>query len=355
MIHGGNVWEGDPKSWLDFSANLRPEGPPEWVRDVLVRSLDHVRYYPDRSMRSARAGLARSLGLPEEQVLPTAGGAAAIDLILSAGKGRVLIPQPTFGEYAARAAVHGRETVLLGNTTGKGVGLPHSGSLSSVSTEKAAVPKDPVTPRKGDTLVLCNPNNPDGRLLSAGQIMAEYDKVHAASAELLVDEAFIGFAPEESVRHMVRPGLLVAGSMTKVLCIPGIRLGYIAGDAAAVATLAERMLPWSISTQAAEIAAALPDHLEELQEDCRLNARRRAIFARQLAALGADVSPSAANFLLVRFPREMQDTVRALKQRGILVRTCESFGLSAHYLRLAVRLEEENERLISELKNALQS
>ena len=348
MIHGGNVWEGDPKSWLDFSANLRPEGPPEWVRDVLVRSLDHVRYYPDRSMRSARAGLARSLGLPEEQVLPTAGGAAAIDLILSAGKGRVLIPQPTFGEYAARAAVHGRETVPLGSAL-------HNDSLSYVSTERAAVPKDPVTPRKGDTLVLCNPNNPDGLLLSAGQIMTEYDNVHAVSTDLLVDEAFIGFAPEESVRHMVRPGLLVAGSMTKVLCIPGIRLGYIAGDAAAVATLAERMLPWSISTQAAEIAAALPDHLEELAADCRLNARRRAIFARQLAALGADVAPSAANFLLVRFPREMQDTVRALKQRGILVRTCESFGLSAHYLRLAVRLEEENERLISELKNALQS
>ncbi|MBO5535754.1 MAG: aminotransferase class I/II-fold pyridoxal phosphate-dependent enzyme, partial [Clostridia bacterium] len=185
MIHGGNVWEGDPKSWLDFSANLRPEGPPEWVRDVLVRSLDHVRYYPDRSMRSARAGLARYLELPEEQVLPTAGGAAAIDLILSAGKGRVFIPQPTFGEYAARAAVHGREVVPLGSA-------PHSGSLSCVSTEKAAVPKDQATPRKGDTLVLCNPNNPDGRLLSAGQIMTEYDKVHAVSADLLVDEAFIG-------------------------------------------------------------------------------------------------------------------------------------------------------------------
>ena len=326
MIHGGNVWEGDPRSWLDFSANLRPEGPPEWVRDVLVRSLDRVRYYPDRSMRSARAGLARSLGLPEEQVLPTAGGAAAIDLILSAGKGRVLITHPTFGEYAARAAVHGRETAPF----------------------ETALHKD-------DTLVLCNPNNPDGRLLSAGQIMAEYDRVHAVSAELLVDEAFIGFAPEESVRHLVRPGLIVAGSMTKVLCIPGIRLGYIAGDAAAVAALAERMLPWSISAQAAEIAAALPDHLEELAADCRLNARRRAIFAHQLQALGADVTPSAANFLLVRFPREMQDTVRALKQRGILVRTCESFGLSAHYLRLAVRLEAENTRLVTELEKALQS
>ena len=30
MKHGGNVWQGErPSEWLDFSANLRPEGPPD--------------------------------------------------------------------------------------------------------------------------------------------------------------------------------------------------------------------------------------------------------------------------------------------------------------------------------------
>ena len=29
MSHGGNVWQGErPSDWLDYSANLRPEGAP---------------------------------------------------------------------------------------------------------------------------------------------------------------------------------------------------------------------------------------------------------------------------------------------------------------------------------------
>ena len=325
MKHGGNVWEGDPGKWLDFSANLRPEGPPEWVRDTLTRSLEDVRYYPDRSMRTARTGLARYLGLPEAQVLPTAGGTAAIDLILSSGTGRVLIPQTTFSEYAARASVYGREVVL--------------------SQEE---------PQQGDLLILCNPNNPNGALHIAESVLSLHRRAKAAGAALLVDEAFIDFAPEETVRHHVCPGLTVVGSMTKILCIPGIRLGYIAGDSETISRLAERMIPWPLSAPATAVAAALPEHLKEIRADRLVNERRRFDFARQLQALGALPFPSAANFLLVRFPRDMQDIVARLKKQGILVRTCTSFGLDGHDLRLAVRLDNENARLVSILKEELQ-
>ena len=50
----------------------------------------------------------------------------------------------------------------------------------------------------------------------------------------------------------------------------------------------------------------------------------------------------------------MQDIVARLKKQGILVRTCTSFGLDGHYLRLAVRLDNENARLVSILKEELQ-
>ncbi len=36
MNHGGDVWQGaGPETWLDFSANLRPEGAPDWVVEAL--------------------------------------------------------------------------------------------------------------------------------------------------------------------------------------------------------------------------------------------------------------------------------------------------------------------------------
>ena len=42
MRHGGNVWEGQPADWLDFSANLRPEGTPAWVMDTMRAALSQA-------------------------------------------------------------------------------------------------------------------------------------------------------------------------------------------------------------------------------------------------------------------------------------------------------------------------
>ena len=112
MTHGGNVWQGSgPEAWLDFSANLRPEGPPDWVTRTVTQSLSRMRYYPDLSMREARRGLAAYAGVEENCILPMAGGIAAIDLALRLKNGPVCVQKNTFGEYARRAALLGRDVV----------------------------------------------------------------------------------------------------------------------------------------------------------------------------------------------------------------------------------------------------
>ena len=108
MRHGGNVWEGQPADWLDFSANLRPEGTPAWVMDTMRAALSQACYYPDRAMRAARAGLALYLGVDESCVLPTAGGAAAIDLTLGVRRGAVHVQrQMCIRDRCAAADVRG--------------------------------------------------------------------------------------------------------------------------------------------------------------------------------------------------------------------------------------------------------
>ena len=138
MRHGGNVWEGGaPEKWLDFSANLRPEGPPDWVTRTVTQSLSRMRYYPDLSMREARRGLAAYAGVEENRVLPTAGGIAAIDLALRLKNGPVCTQKTTFGEYARSAALLGRDVLA-----------------------------DDHLDEAGGTVLLCNPNNPTGSALS---------------------------------------------------------------------------------------------------------------------------------------------------------------------------------------------
>ena len=319
MRHGGNVWDCEtPEKWLDFSANLRPEGTPDWVMDVMQQALADARYYPDRAMKAARRGLAAYAGMSEECILPTAGGAQAIDLVLGDGTGRVCIQQPTFIEYSERAMAHGRKVCTKMNDI-----------------------------RPGDTVVRCNPNNPTGAVMTRGDMLTFADQVRARDAELMVDEAFIDFCEENSVRRDVCEGLTVVGSLTKTLCIPGVRLGYVCASPERIARLEKQMLTWSLNVLANAVAAALPEHLDEMRADVRKNLFRVRKMQTLLCEAGVTPMPTRANFLLCDFGEDTTPLVSYLKEQHILVRTCASFGLGSNWLRLAVKTDEENARLVS--------
>ena len=325
MNHGGNVWVTEnPSEWLDFSANLRPEGPAEWIPGVIRQSLDNIRYYPDPEMKRACKGIALFLGVPDECVLPVTGGAAAIDLVVQLTDGRVLTQPPTFGEYTARAAIHGRKTAVW---------------------EGACEP--------GDTLIVCNPNNPTGEIRTKETLLALLAETEASGGSLAVDEAFIEYCPEYSLRRDLRPGLIILGSFSKILGTPGIRLGYLCAEPETIDKFRQKMLPWTPDAAATEIAAALPGHREQIAAECELNRKRRSLFREQLEKLGAEVYPSEGNFLLADFQRDMSAAADTLKARKILVRTCVSFGLPESCWRLAVKTEEENTRLIAALEDII--
>ena len=326
VYHGGDVWRGpSPDVILDFSANLNPEGPPEWVRAAMLRGLENARYYPDLRQAAALAGLSAHLGLPEDCILPTAGG---IEAIACAAKQFSIhaVAQPTFQEYGA----------LCGG---------HRDVLRSELADYHPLP--------GETLWLCNPNNPTGDALPRAAVLALLERLEAVGGRLVVDEAFIDYCPEHSVRDLVKdhPALIVPGSLTKVLAIPGVRLGYLAAHPSVAGRLREGLLPWRMNCVADAVAAALPGHEGDFWEIRRLNDARRAAFAEALAGIGVKVYPSAANFLLCDFGRDMRPDIERLREMGLLVRPCGMFpGLTHGHVRLCVRTEGENVRLVEAMK-----
>ena len=325
VIHGGDVWRGAlPEDYLDFSANLNPEGPPQWVRAALALGLERARFYPDLSGAAARRGMAAHLGLPEDCVLVTAGGIEAASLAAKL-PGQHGVVQPTFQEYGRLC-----------------------GAYHNIFREKL----HEYTFLEGKNVWLCNPNNPTGDVLKRNKMMELLEKAEKAGARLIVDEAFIEYSPENSVADLVKahPGLVILGSLTKILAIPGIRLGYMAASPNVIEGLASHLLPWRLNSLADAVAAALPGHEADFEAIRLLNARRRAAFARALEALGVRVYPSDANFLLCDFGRDMRPETDALRKRRILLRPCGMFpGLTHGHVRLCVRTEAENERLIEAL------
>jgi len=181
-----------------------------------------------------------------------------------------------------------------------------------------------------------------------------FEKVKACGGEMVVDEAFADFCPQSSVRRDVQQGLSVVGSLTKTLCIPGVRLGYVCAHPQLIRRLEQRALPWSLSTLASAVASALPEHQEEMETDLRLNAARREQLFSLLQNLGAKVCPSQSNFLLADFGRDMSSAAEWLKTQGILVRTCASFGLPGCFLRLAVKTQHENLVLAEALQKGME-
>jgi len=324
VYHGGDVWQGiSPSDFIDFSANLNPEGPQRWVMAAMREGLENAAYYPDVRGTAAQAGVSAFLDLPGEALLLTGGGIEAVALAaeLPIGGGHV-IAQPTFQEYAHFCPGHR-------------------------DVERAALAD--FNPGPGDCLWLCNPNNPTGEALCREDVLALLARMEAVGGRLVVDEAFIDYCPEHSVRDMVltHPALVVLGSLTKVLAIPGVRLGWLAAHPSVVALARERVLPWRLNCVAAAVAAALPEHREEFDHIRALNDARRELFAAELARIGARVYPSQANFLLCDFGRDMRPVIERLRDRMILVRPCGMFpGLTHGHVRLCVRTEGENGILV---------
>lgn len=112
--------------------------------------------------------------------------------------------------------------------------------------------------KDGDgALIVANPNNPDGRVLAAADLHALLERRSAADWTL-VDEAFADALPETSVARHVRDDrrLIVFRSFGKFFGLAGVRLGFILGPQAFIASLRGLLGAWPVSAAAVAIGTA---------------------------------------------------------------------------------------------------
>ena len=211
-MHGGNVWDGDPKQWLDFSANLIEE-TPDWVVDALTRAIGEAGFYPDSTSLKEREALAVFIGIPQSCVLPTAGGASAIRMAATLSRGTAWLVAPCFTEYERAVSLAGGSARFVSILDGHTILQPSKLLAGRIGD--------------GDTVWLCNPLNPVGIAFDREEVTALLTLAEQNNAWLIVDEAFIQFASENTSISLVSQSshIVIIGSLTKALCIPGVRLG----------------------------------------------------------------------------------------------------------------------------------
>lgn len=180
---------------------------------------------------------------------------------------------------------------------------------------------DATTPAETDeaaTVVVVNPNNPDGRLLSVSDLTALAARCAARGGLLVVDEAFCDFTPAASLVPALPPATLVLRSFGKTYGLAGVRLGFAIGEAAVVNALREAMGPWAVAGPALAIGAQA---LADADWLARTGAARAADAARLDALLAprGEIIGGTALFRLLATP-DAPALFAHLGRRGLYVR-----------------------------------
>ncbi|MFB6205900.1 MAG: aminotransferase class I/II-fold pyridoxal phosphate-dependent enzyme [Haloglomus sp.] len=320
----------DDPAMLDFSANINPR-VPDGTRAVYEEALDAARSYPPRGYPDYRAAAADYADSDPDRVVPTAGGLQAIRLTVATHVepgDSVLLPAPSFGEYAREVRLQGGEPEFV----------PHDELVDA-------------DPGPHAMAVVCVPNNPTGDAPAADALRAFADRCREHGALLLADEAFLGFTDRDSLAG--REGVVAARSLTKLFGLPGLRAGFAVARDRALDRLRTAVPAWALGTPAAAVGAHTMRADEFVRETRERVATERDRMRERLAAR-FDVHASTAPFLLCRLREDDPDgSVAALTSRlereGIAVRDATTFrGLDRH-VRVAVRLPDENDRLLEAL------
>ncbi len=319
--------------------------PPEEFIELLSSQLKTLIHSYPSTNRQISSILGEVIGVDGRKVVVGNGASELIAAITDSLIKNVAIPMPAFEEYPNRARILGKTVspyMLSGDFH-----LDVSDFVSHVQTSGA------------NSAIIVNPNNPTGTILTRSEITELVNRLSHLDL-VLIDESFIEFSrvsPNPSISDLVdtHPNLMIIKSISKNYGVPGLRLGYIiSANDAHVSQIRQGIAIWSINSIAQCFLENLGQYQAQFLKACdHVVASTQKLFSDLEAIEGVTPYPTEGNFILCELDGSMTGTevsTMLLDQFGILIsdRTNKG-GLGPHFIRIASRTEEENERLTSAL------
>jgi histidinol-phosphate/aromatic aminotransferase/cobyric acid decarboxylase-like protein len=287
-------------------------------------------------------------------------GNGAIEIIQSVvhsfAKTKMLVNIPTFSSYY-EFAKEGTQVVFNQLPKENHYRLDLNAYLARVREEKP------------DTVVLINPNNPDGNYIPWEDMEMLMEALKDVET-VIVDKSFIHFAYEDDNYELVSysslvkryRNLIIVKSMSKDFGIAGIRAGYAVMSKERVHSLLKNGFLWN-SNGLSEYFFRLyvrNDFLKEYEVERVKYIKETQKFFEDLGRLpGIKVYPSKANFALIELLSGVTSgdfVTDLLIRHGVYTRTCsDKIGLQGEFIRLASRTREENEVILQALSALLTS
>lgn len=315
-----------------------------------------LEFYPSQN-QSLASTLSPLLNVPSENIFLGNGATEIIQALLHRfAKKKMLINLPTFSPYYEFARP---DVEVLFNTLSK---------HQDFRLDKSPF-LDLIRQHRPDTVVIINPNNPDGGYIPKSMLNSLLGELTAVD-NVIVDESFVHFAYEEGSDALISnhdlfmrfPNVSLVKSMSKDFGIAGIRAGYAVMAKEKVKELLKNGYLWNISGLAEYFFRLfIKDEFQKSYEPLRLrHIRATKDFFKLLNAIPEiKVYPSKSNFFLMEVINgQTSDDValELLLRHGIYTRSCnDKKGLEGQFIRVASRSEEENAAIIHALKEVLQT
>lgn len=365
---------------INLSIGEPKHATPPLIFDALTAALPTLASYPltlgTEALREAIAGwLARRYALPgvdpATQVIPVAGSREALfafaqTVVDRRRAARVVMPNPFYQIYEGAALLAGAEPLFLPCT-------PENGFRMDFGRV------DDATWAKVQLVYVCSPGNPHGRVMTLEEwrelfALADRHGFVIASdecySEIYFDEASPPLGGLQAAARLGRGGferLVAFGSLSKRSNAPGLRSGFVAGDAQVLKKfLLYRTYHGAALSPVAQAAsvAAWRDEAHVIENRRRYAAKFRLATPIVQQVLRTEM-PEAAFYLWARTPIDDAEFARRLHARfnvtvlpgSFLSRTSDGLSPGTGFVRIALVAEEaevmEAARRIAEFGRSL--
>jgi len=332
-----------------ISSNESAFGASWRAMEAYSGASEDVRRYPEIDARSLRQALADHHGLDVDRIICGCGSDQIIDLLTLcfAGPGdETLYTEHGFTMYPIA-------TLGVGATP---VAVPETNLTTDVDAILARVNE------RTRIVFLANPNNPTGTYLPEDELR----RLHAGLPEdvlLVLDGAYAEFVVEEDYvagEALVREAsnVVMTRTFSKIYALASLRVGWAYAPVEIIDVLDRVRPPFNVSAPAIAAAKVALEDCEHTERSRAHNAEMLPWFSKQVEALGLQVNPSVANFVIVRFDPDSAHTAEAayrfLFERGIVTRRVAGYGLP-DWVRMSIGTRAEMEEVVVTLKAFLET
>ncbi|HXX66338.1 MAG TPA: aminotransferase class I/II-fold pyridoxal phosphate-dependent enzyme [Polyangiaceae bacterium] len=298
--------------WLRVGANESAFGPSPRAVAAMRDALAHVAWYADPESFELRRALGAIHAVPMECIAVGAGIDELLGLIVRTfvdETRRVVASRGSYPTFAYHVAGHGG---TMGWAPYRYDGWNDLDALGALARETNAV-----------LVYLANPDNPTGTWFSWDEV-AELRRALPADCVLVVDEAYVEFAPPEAQGpfDLDDPKVIRLRTFSKLHGLAGARIGYVLAHRATIAAFDKVRNHFGTNCVAQVGALAALEDRTFADGVIAEVARGREDYHRLARDLGLSSLPSAANFVAIDFgsAAAARATLGALLERGVFVR-----------------------------------